>query len=1030
MSTTLLHLSDLHLVGNDFPAHDRAMAVARAVQSHSRSPKAILLLVTGDIAFSGQTVQYQFAESFFSSLREAMTQLFPHCTYRELFVPGNHDCNFEANSSTRSLVISSLCQDTEHSIPIDDSILDTCLRPQKEFFEFVSQRGAAQLPCNARQKLSNSVLVEVDGRRIIVHLFNTAWISTLPSQQGDMFLPISLLPTAEDNAHLSIGVLHHNFNWLEATNARAAKNLIEQVCDFVLTGHEHHADGFNKQLLDGNVIVYREGGIFHGADTACSSFNVIRIDFEERTYTASTFSMDNNLYRPSIEGNPLPLPQTGTSKLARLEPSPSFQAWLDDPGTAFTHPRKDNLVLDDLYVYPDLNNLQYESVKETEPAPPIIHSATVADYLMKREALLVLGAERAGKTSLCKVLHSVLRKNGLVPLLLNGADIRSVHLSKIDEYMNGPFSRQFNSASYERFRQLEPSQKAVIIDDFDVCRLNVDGQNALVTELKVRFGRIYIVADSVFQLQEFTEDHKQRSELLTFSHCLIRDFGHALRARLIRRWFLLGQEKEISGDELERKVTAIERTVDTLLGKNLLPAYPIFVLSILQTYEAGANLSTASGSYGFYYEVLIYDALSNASRLLPMDILQTMLSYIAYAMYEDKVALLSDEEMARAIQRYKATYSMNFSADKVLGSLVESLVLRKEVGGYSFRYRYGYYYFAAKYIAMKLHSRELDAQLRERINSMIGKIHAEDNANVLIFLIYLTKDNQVIEDLMSHARSLYSEYPACDLDSDTGFAAMLLESTPKLNLKGGAPQDHLEQARIERDELERELPDRESAEAGVAEGEAQLGELLRLNTAMKTLQILGQVLRNFPGSLEGELKTRIASESYELGLRTLKAMLSIIESRLPELREIFSAMLRETKGVIEEKEIEQRTDTLLFFLTTYFAYGVVKRISYSVGSEHLKETYLQVEAERPSIAIRIISSSIKMDHFGSFPDKEVISLYSDIYRSMFPSTLLRMMVRDHFYLYPVDRSVRQSVCAKLGIVAEDPKMLSGRDKKY
>jgi hypothetical protein len=34
----------------------------------------------------------------------------------------------------------------------------------------------------------------------------------------------------------------------------------------------------------------------------------------------------------------------------------------------------------------------------------------------------------------------------------------------------------------------------------------------------------------------------------------------------------------------------------------------------------------------------------------------------------------------------------------------------------------------------------------------------------------------------------------------------------------------------------------------------QLQDVVKLNIAFKTLQILGQVLRNFPGSLEGVLK--------------------------------------------------------------------------------------------------------------------------------------------------------------------------------
>ena len=41
----------------------------------------------------------------------------------------------------------------------------------------------------------------------------------------------------------------------------------------------------------------------------------------------------------------------------------------------------------------------------------------------------------------------------------------------------------------------------------------------------------------------------------------------------------------------------------------------------------------------------------------------------------------------------------------------------------------------------------------------------------------------------------------------------------------------------------------------------QIEGAIRINEALKTLQVMGQVLRNFPGSLEGDMKVDIAKQA-------------------------------------------------------------------------------------------------------------------------------------------------------------------------
>ena len=199
--------------------------------------------------------------------------------------------------------------------------------------------------------------------------------------------------------------------------------------------------------------------------------------------------------------------------------------------------------------------------------------------------------------------------------------------------------------------------------------------------------------------------------------------------------------------------------------------------------------------------------------------------------------------------------------------------------------------------------------------------------------------------------------------------------------------------------------------------------------ALKTLQILGQILRNFPGALRGDLKHQIARESYSLGLRTLRAIFNLAEEHLDDLRKLFGRVLEEKFEGESKASRDEMVDRWIYFLCLLNAYALIKCISHSVGSEHLEETYREIMADVSSSAIKLVDASIKLDHSRAFPKTDVLRLHFELRRNMFASTVLRWMVRDHFYLFPEKQDLRHSVCKQLSIEVDDPKMLGSAGKR-
>ncbi len=391
---------------------------------------------------------------------------------------------------------------------------------------------------------------------------------------------------------------------------------------------------------------------------------------------------------------------------------------------------------------------------------------------------------------------------------------------------------------------------------------------------------------------------------------------------------------------------------------------------------------------------------------------------------------LSQSELDEVIKEYQQEYSMSFRSDVLLEVLSQSRIFKQEANGsYRFQYKYIYYYFVAKYIATNLYTSQHEATLRAQIQEMTSRLYVEDYANIIIFLVYLTKDEKTIYQLLADAQSLYSEHKACNLDSDVGFLSQLRSSVIPLKLQDGPAQDHNNEYRRRMDDTNNVLEEGDRDEDEEDTDEGQVDDTLKLNVAFKTLQIMGQILRNFPGALPGTIKLQVATESYLLGLRAFNVLLTFIARDLDDLRQIFSEYLRRETEIRDESELAERTDDFIYLFTLAAAQVFIQRISEAVGSQHLEATYQQIQVPEIPLSIGLIDTAIKLDHFDRFPAEQVIEHYKTWRQNHFARDLLRQLVRMHFYLFPESYKIVHGVCAQLDIKVNDPRILDSGEKK-
>jgi hypothetical protein len=341
-------------------------------------------------------------------------------------------------------------------------------------------------------------------------------------------------------------------------------------------------------------------------------------------------------------------------------------------------------------------------------------------------------------------------------------------------------------------------------------------------------------------------------------------------------------------------------------------------------------------------------------------------------------------------------------------------VLREREGIISFTYPYMYYYFVARYFRDNMHEKEI----QDYVKQMSEQLHHEEAANVMLFLGYLSKNPLVLDALLSAAEKQFATYSERDLGENSEYLQELVTEVPQFVLDSSSNANERRRellAKKDRMRAEALFDEESSAHRSLEEPEDDLRDVLKINTAFKTIQILGQVVRNFHGSLRGMAKVELAEQCYSLGLRVLSFFFDSVEADRAEIIRFLVEFLRSRNPEWSEERLTREVRSFLFNLLEGVAFAVVKQVSDSIGLERLALTFDEVLEQNESVSHRFIDLSVRLDYYRYFPEREMFALYRDIRDNPFAAQLLRHLAWYHFYIYPVSYRLQQSVCARLGI---------------
>jgi Calcineurin-like phosphoesterase len=988
MRLAIVHLSDLHIRTADSPLLSRANQIADAISSVTPEKLQVLLAWTGDIAFSGKAEEYKLATSLIEGVESALKSRATVQLLGSLFVPGNHDCDFALSGDARSPLLDSL--------PVHIDQLDPCgemvhqiTRPQEAFFSFLASRGI-----HTDNRLIWQKTFDATQTQVLVRCCNTAWTSQLP-EKATLLFPSHAIK--ESPCPLTITLLHHPFSWFDPTNGKAVRRKFEIDSDLILTGHEHDPDAFARSGLDSSTQ-YLEAGALAAANVQ-TGFSISLVDMPGATIQMFSFAWLDPIYSRSVETQ-FPFIRKQRAIVNRFIRTAEFEKTVEEVTTPFSHPRKE-LRLSDIYVQPPLTQIIYGNSGKT--SEQVIPAEGVMDFILAEKLVRISAPTGYGKSALARVLcRDLLDLRSMVPVYLDPSLISGHDTNRVAKSIEKAFSKEYGSHLLEYFRQLGTATRVLIFDDWDRLRFNENGRKHLLKSLASCADYVVIFDDATSFIQQLT-DLTLRDDIPRPKLCELRQFGYRHRGALIERWHRVGRAFEVSEGTLAHDISVSEHLLDALIARGVTPSTPLFMLSALQMQQEAANSGGDYGSFGHIYQSLITRRLSKqSSKQIALKL--NFLSMLAFKLFEtqlDSLTLVQIKETGRA---YEEEYGYEFEPRSLLKEIAESGLIQFDGDTFKFEYRYVYYYSVAYAFRTNVANEQTRTGARNQLTRLAKEAYFDDNANILIFYIYLSKDRGLMEEVLANASSIFVNIDPCNLESDIDFVNKLLSAPPTLEEPSEDLSQNQLEHRIARDEaIANQLP--------AASEEDSLNEISEVNFAIRSLEIMGQILKNFPSDLRRDIKLSLAKESYALGLRSMGSLLRTLQGNRNTIRDVMAANLAKETAFAGKTLSKQQAmlDGIIVFFAQLGIYGILKKISGSMGTEDLRHTYDEVRSEmgESRVATRLIDLSIRLDHFGSLPESDILDLEKRLRGNTAAWTILGMLVAEHVALFPTNWRTRQ-----------------------
>lgn len=768
-SIVFLHLSDLHIDKEKDISDEHIRKIVDSLKSYkSIKVNNVIIIISGDITYSGNESQFSNARKLLGSLIVGLNKTFG-CKCTVLTVPGNHDVNHDGKKTDISLL-----KDNKY-FEIESKEYDKL----KSFYDFAHLNRCfenSQIYCDIKT-------ITINGLKIRTNLINNAIFSAIDQYKGLLYIPSNAIDkmNEESDANFVITIMHHAPDFYRDEIKNTLEDTVVKKSNILFHGHEHY--NYSKRTSfngSGYTVVQSGSCLCNNGDWDNSSYIVGLLNTESLTYEHYRYTWNSNAKQYEHD----------SGKKVQVKPYKP-ESKISDDFWDFIH--YDNE--EKYYVFP---SIIYHGNKSTEDFL-IETTSSFEEELQKHRYSIIVGAGNVGKTTLLKHIFSSFAKNHYV---LYASPEKLLEKSKqkrqnIDKLIKALFEDIYgnNESEWQAFEQSDTNDCIFMLDDFE----QIDGINisSFFKALSGRFGTIIITNTRTIDFDPLNINIDDKETIAKFE--IKAPLGH--KRREIIRAVVSDKADDKSEQNIENIVKQVDRIIKTQLS--IIPPEPYYIIQMAENFmnHVGEAIYKSTNAFSKVFEANLTNKIDEAlknntkNRTITVDLMYIIFRKIAYYIHFNKAYPMKRCEIEKIIKEYNNDYGNTLETTDII-TIAKNAKIITDIEESREAYRFRNKSILAYFVAKEIVARKDVTGLEDVINKACINICTD----ILLFVIYLTDETSILSQIMSSINRTIADDVSWDEFSIPGNVPLFIQNSEQFSISQKSINKKQETKQIEKSE--------------------------------------------------------------------------------------------------------------------------------------------------------------------------------------------------------------------------------------
>ena len=386
MKLLILHLSDIHFDKKNDITNENIEGIKK-VFNKITDIDAALIVISGDIAFSGKKEQYDVAWKLFRNIKNVLINKNNIEKVDFAIVPGNHDIDYDAGERSYQELVNL------HNLGQEDLYLNDEKQKMLNFYNH-----ANGLECfKKRNEIVYTKKLKYKDCSVKLNLINTAIYSLKKDEdQGFHYLPENEMNKiiGKDEDDFVFTVMHHPHHWYNENIRKKLEKRIYENSDVIFMGHEHYASTQEIKTEYSQVKICAGGELANKGNWTKSEFYLGTLNTNDRNYNIEKYIWDikEKIYKKSNTES-VNLNKNRENKFDLSPQKKYYEEMFRDDKYLISND------ISNYYVFP---RIEEEIIDEKRPAKEFLDIDSFIAEIFEKKKIIVLGRSGSGKTVLLK----------------------------------------------------------------------------------------------------------------------------------------------------------------------------------------------------------------------------------------------------------------------------------------------------------------------------------------------------------------------------------------------------------------------------------------------------------------------------------------------------------------------------------------------------------------------------------------------------------------------------------------------------